>query len=267
MFLRTFVIAAAATAGFAVSTHAAEPPQAPIFAAIARLDSAAVRRILEKDPGQATVRDARGLSPVTRALFAIRGDAFIEPKQNEMVTALLARAPTLDFFETCALGTAAQVEEMLKANPSLATSWHPFGWTPLHFAGFAGNVAAMDVLLAHGAGVNERARNRFRNQPLAAALLTGQLDAAKRLIERGADVNSRQSGGAAPIHEAALLGRRDLIDLLLDNGAEIGARANDGRNAVSEAERGKHAQVAAYLRTRGATDPGITANLSAEPTD
>jgi ankyrin repeat protein len=267
MFLRSFVIAAAAMAGFAVSTHAAESPQAPIFEAIAKLDAAAVRRILEKDPGQAAVRDARGLSPVTRALFAIRGEAFIAPKQNEMVTALLARAPTLDFFETCALGTAAQVEEMLKADPNLALSWHAFGWTALHFAGFAGNVATVDVLLAHGAGVNERARNRFRNQPLAASLLSGQLETAKRLIEHGADVNSRQSGGAAPIHEAALLGRRDLIDLLLDNGAEIGARANDGRNAVSEAERAKHPQIAAYLRTRGGADPSITANLSVEQTD
>jgi uncharacterized protein len=263
----SFVITCVAMMGFVVSTPAAEAPQAPIFEAIGKLDGAAVRRVLQTDPGQVALRDARGLSPVTRALFASDGDGFIAPKQNEMVAALLARSPTLDFFETCALGTAAQVEALLKADPSLATSWHAFGWTPLHFAGFAGNVPAVDVLLAHGAGINERARNRFRNQPLAASLLTGQLEAAKRLIERGADVNSRQAGGAAPIHEAALLGRRDLIDLLLENGAEIDARANDGRNAVSEAERGKHAELAAYLRTRGGTDPRITANLSAEPKD
>jgi ankyrin repeat protein len=267
MSLRSCVIAAAAMGGFVVSAHGAESAQAPIFEAIGKLDALAVRRILEHDPGQARLRDARGLSPLTRALFASRGDGFIAPKQNEMVSALLARSPTRDFFETCALGSAAEVETMLQADPKLVTSWHPFGWTPLHFAGFGGNVAAVDVLLAHGASVNERARNRFRNQPLAASLLTGQLEAAKRLIEGGADVNSRQSGGAAPIHEAALLGRRDLIDLLLENGAEIGARANDGRNAVSEAERGKHPQIATYLRTRGGTDPRITANLSAEPTD
>jgi len=122
------------------------------------------------------------------------------------------------------------------------------------------------LLILAGAGLFTRNAFAFYFA-LAASLLTGQLDSAKRLIERGADVNSRQSGGFAPIHEAALLGRRDLIDLLLDNGAEIGARANDGRNAVSEAERGKHPEIAAYLRTRGGTDPRITADLSAEPTD
>lgn len=267
MPLRSCFIFAAALLGAAVATHAAESPAAPIFEAIGKLDAPAVRRILEEDPAQAVARDARGLSPVTRALFAIRGEGFIAPKQNEMVTALLARSPTLDFFETCALGTSAQVETLLQADPKLATSWHAFGWTPLHFAGFGGNVPTMDVLLRHGAGVNERARNRFRNEPLAASLLAGQIETAQRLIERGADVNARQAGGAAPIHEAALLGRRDLIDLLLENGAEIGARANDGRNAVTEAERGKHAELATYLRSRGGTDARITANLSVEPKD
>jgi ankyrin repeat protein len=250
--------------GFALAARAAD---APIFEAIGKLDAPQVRRILEKDPSQAAARDGRGLSAVTRALFASRGDGFTAASENDMVRALLERSPPLDFFETCALGTGAQVEAMQKADPKLASAWHTFGWTPLHFAGFAGNVPVVDVLMTHGADVNARARNRFRNEPLAASLLTGQLDAAKRLIERGADVNARQAGGAAPIHEAALLGRRDLIDLLLANGAEIEARANDGRNAVSEAERGKHAEIAAYLRTRGGTDTRITADLSAEPKD
>jgi hypothetical protein len=264
MSLRFRVFSAVASLGFAVATKAAD---APIFEAIGKLDAPAVRRILEKDPSQATARDARGLSPVTRALFATRGEGFIAAKQNEMVGALMQRSPPLDFFETCALGTGEQIEAMLRTDAKLVMSWHTFGWTPLHFAAFAGNVETVDVLLAHGAEINERARNRFRNEPLAASLLAGQLDAAKRLITHGADVNARQAGGAAPIHEAALLGRRDLIDLLLENGAEIGARANDGRNAVSEAERGKHPEIAAYLRTRGGTDARITANLSAEPKD
>jgi ankyrin repeat protein len=100
---------------------------------------------------------------------------------------------------------------------------------------------------------------------LQAALLTGQYDAAKLLIEGGADVNMRQTGGFVALHEAALTGRQDLVDLLLDHGAEIAARANDGRNAVSEAERGKHVELAAYLRTKGGVGPAITADLSAAP--
>jgi uncharacterized protein len=215
----------------------------------------------------ATDKTPPRFSPVTQALFATEGDGFTPPQQNEKLRALLAAHPKLDFYETCALGTADEVGSMLRADPSLATSFNPVGWTPLHFAAFGGNQPALELLLARGASVNERARNRFRNSPLAAALLTRQIEAARFLIAHGADVNARQAGGFAPIHEAALLGDRPLIDLLLNSGAEINARANDGRNAVSEAERGKHPQIAAYLRERGGTDATITADLSAEPRD
>jgi ankyrin repeat protein len=62
-------------------------------------------------------------------------------------------------------------------------------------------------------------------------------------------------------------GRRDLVDLLLAAGAEPTARADDGRTAVTEALRGKHAELAEYLRTRGARDAAITADLTAPPVD
>ena len=252
MWIRTCTLCVMFTATPALAAGASQPPAAAIFQAIGKADAPAVRRILEADPSQATARDARGTRALTLALFANSGDGFTAPNQNEIVASLLAHAPDMDFFEACALGTTDRVESMLQADPKLVTTWHAFGWTPLHFAAFGGNVPVADLLIRRGAGVNERARNRFRNEPLAAALLTGQLEAAKRLIEAGADVNARQAGGFAPLHEAALSGRRELIDMLLEKGAEIGARANDGRNAVSEAERGRHAEVAAYLRSRTA---------------
>ncbi len=191
------------------------------------------------------------MSPVMRALFANSGQGFKNPRENEALALLLRSQPQLDFFEACAVGNAEQVAAMLRADPKLAEGWHSLGWTGLHFAAFGGNLPAIKVLLGQGSALNARARNRFGNTPLQAALLTGQYDAAKLLIEGGADVNMRQAGGFVALHEAALTGRKDLVDLLLDHGAEIAARANDGRNAVSEAERGKHMELAAYLRTRG----------------
>jgi hypothetical protein len=52
---------------------------------------------------------------------------------------------------------------------------------------------------------------------------------------------------------------------LLANGAEINARTNDGRTAVTEALRLKHAETAAYLRTKGGTGAEITVDLMQEP--
>jgi hypothetical protein len=53
--------------------------------------------------------------------------------------------------------------------------------------------------------------------------------------------------------------------LLLDKGADIDARANDGRNAITEALRGGHPELAEYLRMRGAKEAAITADLSRAP--
>ena len=205
------------------------------------------------------------MSPVMSALFANSGRGFLNPRENEALTALLKSQPQLDFYEACAVGNSEQIAALLRADPKRLEGWHSLGWTGLHFAAFAGNVPAMKLLLERGSVVNARARNRFSNSPLQAALLTGQYDAAKLLIEHGADVNLRQAGGFAALHEAALSGRKDLVDLLLDHGAEIAARGNDGRNAVSEAERGKHGELAAYLRSKGGVDATITADLRAAP--
>jgi len=208
---------------------------------------------------------AAEMSPVLRALMTPRGEAFVPPARNEPLQALLRQNPKLDFFEMCGVGDARQVREALQVDPALAHSWHPIGWSALHFAAFSGDVDTVTLLLDRGAVIDARAHTRFLNTPLQAALLSGQISTARVLIQRGADVLMRQQGGFAPIHEAALLGRQDIVDLLLAAGAEIDARANDGRTPVTEALRGGHVELASYLRTRGGKDAAIAADLTKSP--
>jgi len=204
------------------------------------------------------------LSEVARALFTSKG-GFIAPAQNEKLQALLKQHPKLDFWELCGTGNAEGVRAALERDPTLVNSWHPIGWSALHFAAFSGDVATATLLLDRGAQIQARAKTRFLNTPLQAAMLTGQAATVRLLLERGADPLVRQNAGFAPIHEAAITGRRDLVDLLLEQGAEIDARSNDGRTAVSEALRGGHTELAAYLRSRGGHDAAITADLTATP--
>jgi ankyrin repeat protein len=207
--------------------------------------------------------DAR--SPVTKALFRNDGEGFVPPAKNEALQALLATKPTLTFYEACGVGDAAEVARHLKEDPKLAASWNDFGWTPLHLAAFSGSAQTLRLLLDRGADVNVRAKTKFRNTPLQTALLPGQYETAKLLLEHGADPNVRQSKGFTPLQEAALLGRRDLVDLLLTHTAELNSRADDGRTAVTEALRGKHTELADYLRSKGARIADITADLTKPP--
>jgi len=191
-------------------------------------------------------------SEVTRALFTlVNGEAFMDPKKNDALQAILARHPQLDIYEMAALGTAEQLEAMLRDDPEAVTRPNNFGWTALHMSAFGGNVANSELLIRKGAQINVRAKSRFLNTPLQTALLTGQYETAKLLLEHGADVLVRQARGFTPMHEAAELGRADLIELLLSHGAEINSRADNGSTPLAEAIRGHHGEIAALLKSKG----------------
>ena len=214
--------------------------------AVRERDVATVKRMLAADASLAN-------GAVEKALFVlVKGEGFLPPEKNEVLKAVIAARPKLDLYEAAAVGTAEQVAAMLRTDPAAARATSPLGWSALHYAAFAGNVATARVLLDAGADLHMRAKTRFRNTPLQVALLTGEYGTAKLLLERGADPLDRQAEGFAPIHEAAFLGRADLVQLLLDHGAELDARSNDGRTALSEAERGKHEALVKLLREKGA---------------
>jgi uncharacterized protein len=209
-------------------------------------DAAGVKRMLADDPSLAN-------GNVQSALFIlVKGEGFLAPEENELLKAVVGAKPKLDLYDAAAVGTAEQVAAMLRADANAVRALNEDGWSALHVAAFAGNVATARALIDAGADIHLRAKTRFRNTPLQVALLTGQYGTAKLLLERGADPLDRQAKGFAPIHEAAFLGRADLVQLLLDHGAELDSRSDDGRTAVSEAERGKHEELVKLLREKGA---------------
>ena len=72
---------------------------------------------------------------------------------------------------------------------------------------------------------NVESRNAKDESPLMMASLRGHLELARKLIERGADVNKP---GWAPLHYAATNGHLEVMDLLLENHAYIDAESPNG---------------------------------------
>ena len=221
--------------------------------AIKKRDVVAVETMLKGDARLVDARSERGASAVSSALFVlVDGEGFLEPEKNKVLRAILARSPELDVYETAALGTTAQLEAMLRNDAAAVSRPNRFGWTTLHMAAFAGNEANTELLIRKGAPIEFRAKSRFRNTPLQAALLTGQYATAKLLLDHGADPLVRQAKGTTPMHEAAILGRRDLVELLLDRGAELNSVRDNGNTPLADAIRRGHSDFASWMKTKGA---------------
>jgi uncharacterized protein len=223
------------------------------LAAVKDRDADTVRSMLAAQPSLAMTKNEKGNSAVTLALFALKKgeESFPDPATNATLQAILERKPQLDIFETAAVGTPQQLETMLRADPDTLKRMKN-GWTLLHLAAYGGNTANTELLIRRGADINARAKSRFRNTPLQAALLSGQYATAKILLESGADALVRQAEGITPMHEAAQLGRADIVELLLANGAEINSIDDVGRTPLAFAVKAKHDDLVAMMKAKGA---------------
>src|SRR5690349_6684876 len=116
-------------------------PTAYVVGMIAMMIVAAA---LTADPATTTAKR----SDVTTALFAqVLGGGFMDPKKNQKLQEILAGHPQLDIYETAALGGPADFDVMLREYPDAVKRPNSFGWTALHMAAFAGNVANAQLLI------------------------------------------------------------------------------------------------------------------------
>lgn len=67
------------------------------------------------------------------------------------------------------------------------------------------------------------------------AAVKGDAQAVKLLLDRGADVNAKDSDGRTALTEAAFYGHAEVVKVLLAGGADIFAKKNDGQTVTAMA--------------------------------
>ena len=116
----------------------------------------------------------------------------------------------------------------------------------------SGDLARLQALAAKTPGLLRFKDERGRTL-LHGAAAAGQMDIARWLIERGAEVDARTAQISTPLMYAALAGKGDMARLLISKGADLGARDGYQRTAfILVGRETGDADMAAILLDAGA---------------
>ena len=203
-------------------------PRRALFTAVREGDLEQVRRILEEHPSWLKTKDLGGDTPLAEAVIHGR---------KEVVQFLLGKGAL----------PGHPPDRWVETTRVIA---------PLLYAAYYDRVDIGRVLLEHGANVNAEGF-RHRDSALQVASGRGHLAFAEMLLAHGADVNERNDIGETALMDACEQGYLAVVRLLLAHGADMSPRDQSGESAIWEAAENGHADVVRVLLEAGADLDGV----------
>ncbi|KAF3910368.1 Ankyrin-1 [Dactylellina cionopaga] len=154
------------------------------------------------------------------------------------------------FWIAASAGSVEVAELLLKYGAELYAA-NNRGRNAMHAAALFGHPQMILYLVSAGFSVNDCDKKRY--QPLQLAVQQNKYDAAKTLLEVGANVNAKNIDGWSSLEEAAFVGDNvDMVRLLLDHGANINSYDKHGVSVLNRAIVAGNSGIARELIDRGA---------------
>jgi ankyrin repeat protein len=143
------------------------------------------------------------------------------------------------------------------------------GSTPLLAASYNGYVEIVKLLLDKGADINAKSGDGYTALILASAyghaksgyiILNKNIFASpnryteivKLLLDKGADINERDSDNATALLRASQNGLMEVVKLLLNKGADVNVRNINDATPLMVASTGGHTEIVKLLLVKGA---------------
>ena len=123
--------------------------------------------------------------------------------------------------------------------------------TSLHGLVAKGDFEAARKLIEQGADIEAKDPGTGASV-LHYAVMRGNPDILQYLLSKGADVNSRTKNGTTPLHTAVLYNRYEVAEMLLNKGADVDAKSSSGATPLAIATAARNRSLADLLRSRGA---------------
>ena len=231
-----------------------EAPQKPVDPKLAALvtavrsgDTKAVGKLITASPGLVNSADRAGATPLHHAAgFGNLATMKLLLEHGAAVNAGNKRKSTALFWS---LHDEAKVRLLLEHGADVNARTID-GRTPVYQAASMANaVPVLRLLLDKGADPN--AKTLIGMTPLIAAS-RGNIDAARLLIERKADVNTSNAAGGTALMAAAQTGRPQAVRMLLEKGADPNAKTKRNETALADAATAGNEETVKLLLDRGA---------------
>ncbi|HEY4026126.1 MAG TPA: ankyrin repeat domain-containing protein [Candidatus Dormibacteraeota bacterium] len=173
----------------------------------AHADLDKVRELVDRYPEVVNARAPWNETPI---------EAAAQLGRKDIIAFLLGRGAPLDLFTASVLGRRDVVEAELTREPARARAHGVHDLPALYFAAIGGQPEIAELLLAHGADVNEAAEAAA---PIHGAVMSGSPEMVAWMLERGADPSLPDYQGRSAGALAEAMGRPDLVRLLTQTGS------------------------------------------------
>ena len=226
-----------------------EPP--PFFKAVFLDNLELVRQLIQRDKSVVN-SDWSGFSPIHLAVEANRPRILEELLDHG--ASLEVRTPTgngglTPLLQAAHKGVDAITEVLLHHGARIEETDSVDGNTALSLAATEGNSSTVALLLSKSANVE--ARNKRQRTPLLCAAFNGHSLTVSHLLGHGASIKETDSGGNTAIHLAVWGGHEDTVALLASRGAPLDAPASQGATPLLIAVQNGMTDMCALLLSLG----------------